>query len=501
MDEEKRLSPEEIKERLEKEKEESEGEVKKVKEVKTKYITGGKQLYEMLFDKEASQTCFVSVQDGKIKKVQFIEASSGKKIVPFKPENNLLHHNFVKFPSELTGYENELKLCEEIQSFIKKYVDLSDDFVVVSSVYVMMTWLYDQFRVLPYLRVVGIFGTGKSRFLEVVGNLSYKPMFASGSMSIASVFRTIDEIQGTLVLDEADFKNTEASSEIAKIFNTGHADVFPVLRMKPNAQNKDFDTKAFKVFGPKIIGSRERFRDEALESRCLSYSMFPRKDVKSPVTLPREFEDEALHIRNKLLQFRFKYFGKINYEKTRIDDVKIPRLKQTFLSIFYVAELISNEIAEQITEFAKEYEKDLEANQATTLEADVLFCIGLILFDDRYIKRIKGRIGMGNIAEKFNQFYDAYSEKNERSFGPMAPILFKVSARRIGNTVKRKLNLKTARDRHGYYIQETEYKKIISLLERYGLTEEVKKELQEQYKSDKESKKIVDAINLEHLKY
>lgn len=41
------------------------------------------------------------------------------------------------------------------------YVDLSPAFEEVSSVYVLFSWLYDDFDALPYLRVRGDYGSGK----------------------------------------------------------------------------------------------------------------------------------------------------------------------------------------------------------------------------------------------------------------------------------------------------------------------------------------------------
>jgi len=113
-------------------------------------------------------------------------------------------------------------------------------------------------------------------------------MMAGGSTTSASVFRTNDQVRGTFVLDEADFRASEMWSDIVKILNGGQTQGSPVIRMEPKGDG--FITKAFHVFGPKVLASREQFADKALESRCLTQIMLPQEKVLVPVHLPENFE-------------------------------------------------------------------------------------------------------------------------------------------------------------------------------------------------------------------
>ncbi len=112
----------------------------------------------------------------------------------------------VLLPSEPVEYGSYDELIAEIRSYIHKYVDLSEQFEVVTAHYVLLTWLYDQFNELPYLRVRGDYGTGKTRFLQVVGAICYKPIFVSGASTVSPIFHLLDTFRGTLILDEADFR-------------------------------------------------------------------------------------------------------------------------------------------------------------------------------------------------------------------------------------------------------------------------------------------------------
>src|SRR5262249_42446338 len=150
----------------------------------------------------------------------------------------------------------------------------------------------------------------KTRFLLTVGSLCYKPMFASGASSVSPLFRMLHALRGTLIIDEGDFRFSDAKAEIIKILNNGNAKGFPVLRTE-EAGKGEYDPVAFHVFGPKLVATRGMFQDRALESRCITEDTGGRKlrpDI--PLNLPDEYNAEALELRNKLLLFRFRSFGK-----------------------------------------------------------------------------------------------------------------------------------------------------------------------------------------------
>jgi len=125
---------------------------------------------------------------------------------PYSPHNPLLSNAVVLLPSEPAEYGNPAELVAEIQSYIHRYVDLSPLFERIASYYVLFSWVYDAFPELPYLRVRGDYGSGKSRFLQVVGSICYKPIFARGASTVSPLFRMIDAVRGTLLIDEGDFR-------------------------------------------------------------------------------------------------------------------------------------------------------------------------------------------------------------------------------------------------------------------------------------------------------
>ena len=304
---------------------------------------------EMTFNSETATALLVSYREGSASEHESLE-SQGKTYVPYSAENNLLTHRVVLFPSAAVEYESEPLLIEEVRAFIHKYMDVDAGFEEVAAHYVLMTWRYDLFKEVPYLRVLGNYGQGKSRFLLTVGSLCFKPIFASGASTVSPIFRLLDEIAGTLVIDEADFRASDERSEIVKILNNGHAVGFSVLRSDVTPA-KEFRPRAFRIFGPKLIATRHEFEDEALESRCLTAALGGRPlRQEIPISLPAAFDEEAQSLRNKLLMYRFRRFEPRNGSQVAALPGVSPRLAQILLPLLSVT--CSSDAASRLIGFA-----------------------------------------------------------------------------------------------------------------------------------------------------
>ena len=221
-------------------------------------------------------------------------------------------------------------------TFIHRYVDFSASFENVATYYVLLTWLYDAFNELPYLRLRGDYGSGKTRALLTIGSLCYKGFFASGASTVSPIFHTLDAFRGTLIFDEADFRFSDEKAEIVKILNNGNVRGLPVLRTMMNRQ-REFNPQAFQVFGPKIVATRGSYDDRALESRFLTEEMGSRQlrsDI--PINLPESFKEEARELRNKLLLYRFHRRYEVKLDESLADPKIEPRLNQILLPLLSV---------------------------------------------------------------------------------------------------------------------------------------------------------------------
>jgi hypothetical protein len=403
---------------------------------------------EMVYRPEERRTLLCIARNDGIRYEASVE-EDGKRLVPYSPENNLLKNDVVLFPSEAASYETEKALVAEIREFIHRYVDVSPLFEEIASYYVLFTWVYDAFNELPYLRLRGDTGTGKTRFLLTAGSLCYKPIYASGASTVSPLFRILDSVRGTLIIDEGDFRFSDEKAEIVKILNNGNARGFPVLRSEAiNA--REYSPRAYAVFGPKLVSTRGYFQDRALESRCITEETGgQRLRTDIPINLTAEYQRESLAIRNKLLMFRFRNFGKCAVDARLVDRSIEPRLAQIFVPLMSVIE--DAEARKALRAVAQEYNRELVADRGMDLEAQVLE----VILDLRESPYANG-IAIKEIAERVDE---RYGDDFER----------KVTPHWIGSVVRRRLGLKTEKRHGSYMIAATEGSKLTRLFEKYGI--------------------------------
>ena len=136
---------------------------------------------EMVFRPDLRRTLFAIYSAGRWTLQDVVELGPDAKLVPFSANNNLIKNEVVLLPSEPLIYGSETELVAGIREFIHRYVDFDELFENVATHYVLLSWLYDAFNELPYLRLRGDYGSGKTRALLTLGSLCYKAFFASGA--------------------------------------------------------------------------------------------------------------------------------------------------------------------------------------------------------------------------------------------------------------------------------------------------------------------------------
>ena len=249
-------------------------------------------LVELVYDPKERRTALAVGSPDGVSVEDFIDFG-GTRLVPWKATNNLIRHETLLLPEKPEDFGSVTDLLGEIDAHVGKYVDLTPECRRVVAAYVLLTWVYDAFNEVPYLRFRGDLGSGKTRALIVAGGLCNRAFFASGASTVSPIFHTLDTFRGTLILDEADFRFSDEKAELSKILNNGNVRGFPVLRTM-FTPTKEFDPRAFIVYGPKVIAMRGRFDDPALESRFLTIDMEAgRIAAHVPINLPDAYKEEA----------------------------------------------------------------------------------------------------------------------------------------------------------------------------------------------------------------
>lgn len=279
--------------------------------------------------------------------------------------DDIIQTNAVRFPTGVSEYNTEAALVAEIDRFIREYLSVSEPFHTIAKYYVLFTWVYDRFSEVPYLRVLGDYGTGKSRFLMTVGSLCYKPSFMMGATSTASIFRLQHMVGGTLIMDEADVNKSDESHLLIKLLNAGYQKTFPLFRCDVK-NNKRIGLVCFNVFGPKLIATRKNFGDPALESRCLTEHMDGKLRGNIPLNITPDFWDKACAIRNKCLMWRFRNYHSVPRHCITLPPDIHPRLAQILTPLASIIE--DNAAVEQLTALMMSKDAELREDQLETPE-------------------------------------------------------------------------------------------------------------------------------------
>jgi hypothetical protein len=326
-------------------------------------------------------------------------------------------------------------------------VSLSEDAVALSASYVLLSWVYDAFNELPYLRFRGDYGTGKTRALIAVGSLCYKAFFASGASTVSPIFHILDAFKGTLVFDEADFRFSDEKAELVKIFNNGNVSGFPVLRTQVTP-SKEFDPRAFAIFGPKIVAMRGTYQDRALESRFLTVEMQLGHGGNVPINLPDAQKSEALALRNKLLAYRFRNRLSMSLDPALADPAFEPRLNQILLPLLSVAP--SAELRRTIRRYASTLQAGVVAERSETAEGQILSFISRVLAEERRLP-----LSLSEIAKWLTETHGPEYERP-------------ISNRWIGSMLRR-LGVALYKSNGVFVLAPGQGDKLRVLFERYGI--------------------------------
>ncbi len=413
-------------------------------------ILNDQSVVELVFNRSDQQTQFAVGKDGSWELRDEVHHND-LTLVPYRPTNTLLRHSVILFPEEPQEYGTDNDLVADIAAYLNRYVDLTPRFVEIAAHYVLLSWVYDRFNELPYLRVRGDYGTGKTRFLVTLGSIMYKPIFASGASTVSPIFHMLDSFHGTLILDEADFRFSDETAEMVKILNNGNVRGFPILRTLVN-DRKEYNPRAFHVFGPKVIATRGYYDDQALESRFITEEMRAgrvRKDI--PINLPAKQKAEATTLRNKLLCYRYRNFAKAGVIDRPADNTVEGRVNQIMLPLLSVA--TNDTVRAELKAFAKARTADLKDERGMTVQAQLLEIIRVLL-----------RTQSGS-ALTLKAISDAFRQRHGSDYE------HRVTNRWIGSLLRKQLQLRPRKSHGIYVLPPEELSKLATLYDRFGIAE------------------------------
>lgn len=417
----------------------------------TSRVLADGRLVELILDATHQRTQLAIWNAGAVNIVDELVLEGGERLTPIPATNSLIRHRAIQLPGIPKPYADVESLVGEIDAYIARYLSVSAGFRRLAAYYILFSWVYDAFEEVPYLRVQAHWGSGKTRSLIVIGSLCYRAFLASGASTVSPIFHTLDTFRGTLVLDEADFALSDRTAELTKILNNGTVRGFPVFRTAIT-QKREFDPRAFHVFGPKFVAMRGAFSDEALESRFIT----ERLDGVSvephvPINLPAAQREEAQVLRNKLLQYRFDHRLRVRANEALIDPALSPRTNQILVPLLSI--IPDARVREEVKLTMLAAERVRRESRSRTVEADVLDVLIELSTETQ------GTVPLSTLCARFVAHYRGEHDRP-------------ISGRYLGNILRSSLGILPYKS-HGTYVVPIDPERLARLAERYGIQEVV----------------------------
>lgn len=241
----------------------------------------------------------------------------------------------------------------------------------------------------------------------------------------------------------------------------------------------NYEPEAFDVFGPKLITTRERFQDEAIESRCLTIEVQGKSPDELmergvPIHLNKRFFEEAAQLQNIMLSWRLRTWQPdVELDEDLADPTVSTRINQIMMPL---KQIVKDEgVREQFALFARRFNERTITGMSMRLEAKVLEAIveihesepskdGMTLYFD---------LSMKNIARVANEIIDRENIDEEDEEDIDVSSRKKLKARRVGSIVRNKLSLVVEQQTSGpqkkrYFVVWDE-DRIARLRTRYGV--------------------------------
>jgi putative DNA primase/helicase len=244
----------------------------------------------------------------------------------------LPHWKVEPWDIEVSGAE----LLDEIKSVFRRYIVLPKKAGVALALWTLHAWTMDAGDISPFMVLVSpTKRCGKTNTLTVLYYLTPRSELAS-NISPSALFRYIEDVRPTLLMDEADSFMKE-NEEMRGILNSGHTKTgATVIRnVEVNGEHKP---RRFSTWSPKAIATIRALAD-TLEDRAIVVQLQRKPTGASVARLRKRDSDEFATLRSKAKRWADDNFSKLTDPEPDIPDVLNDRAADNWRPLLAIADL------------------------------------------------------------------------------------------------------------------------------------------------------------------
>ncbi len=288
------------------------------------------------------------------------------------------------------------KIFRDLVETLKQFISVKKEEYHTLALWIMHTCLVKEFGVTPYIRLVGMPGTGKSTIMRLCSKLVRYGIM--GSFSEASIFRMNKEALPSLFFNE--FEHIKDNKLMIEILNNGYEDGQMVSRV-----DKDGQVSFFDPFCPKMFGTVYKESIPTLDSRSIWINTF-----KSPRKL-RSLIGKDTTREERLMKLQLKIYEYITLNKSNIlglhSEIEIPlsnRAEQIIKPLATIERYLNvDELVVQT------YKDKIYYSLVKSMQTDTGLKVARILYEQ------KGKISLKELTKKAND--ELEYPKHEKYFG------------------------------------------------------------------------------------
>jgi len=156
------------------------------------------------------------------------------------------------------------EIYEEIIKILKKFCDLKDHYYPLVALWIIGTYIHDEFETYPYLFFNAMRGSGKTRILRLIAELSCNGELL-GSMSESVMFRTAKG--STMCIDEFENVSADNKQALRELLNSAYKKGQKIKRMKKVKEG--YVVEEFEVYTSVCLANIWGM-EEVLGDRCIT---------------------------------------------------------------------------------------------------------------------------------------------------------------------------------------------------------------------------------------
>jgi hypothetical protein len=244
----------------------------------------------------------IFIKQRKIGMTTKIEKDLSKPVLFGLNDNEIDEDYFKKLSNPSYDFEKEEEenknllydAYNNIKDLLRKYCDLKEEDYPIIATWIIGTYFHDQFHSYPYLFLNAMKGSGKTRTLKLITDLS-----KDGEILLRPTEAVLFRTRSTLGIDEAEGLTRKGMEEIRELLNGCYKKGSKVKRMKQKKTLEGVEQviEEFDIYRPLILANINGMED-VLGDRCISI-ILERSTNPGIVKLAEIWEDEKMFKKTK----------------------------------------------------------------------------------------------------------------------------------------------------------------------------------------------------------